>query len=447
MYFGQDDRVSWLGDRVTSHIQILHSTLKIRTPKVQAAVGGYFTSYDTLPSFPFPREKRVRKDAKRERIAPTIDIGRHYAALFDAKTKPPNDATKRIVNEEGAGGSQHRGTAAAAAAAAAAANDGDRAAYFAQDSSQGSRARFRDSNRRRRRKGGRNKDSSNAAGVDPSSGGAGNRGGRADVAMHNYLDEKIHSHEMRRVDKHGSDEESASEPSTGAVVVKGAAQRDALAMTGREAEPTSLRGGRVTADGGWAGCSKRRGSENGNEQVRPGWVDAEGGGNGCAGREKGARQRQERPPNDCGESCCSSDYGEESFEPTSDESQAGRPMVGIDEAVSLASRRHAGGAGDVTGDDHGRQEESACLDRGSAAEETFSEEGADAAALRIESCWRGFRGRCTARMALRSALLTALRNIGGGKISKVCAWMKIQATPEYHPMFAPHSAPSPLPAC
>lgn len=43
----------------------------------------------------------------------------------------------------------------------------------------------------------------------------------------------------------------------------------------------------------------------------------------------------------------------------------------------------------------------------------------DAAALRIEACWRGFVGRCAAKHELRSVLLGALRNVGGGKVSKV----------------------------
>lgn len=43
----------------------------------------------------------------------------------------------------------------------------------------------------------------------------------------------------------------------------------------------------------------------------------------------------------------------------------------------------------------------------------------DAAALKIEACWRGFLGACTAKFALRSVLLNALRKIGGGKVSKV----------------------------
>ena len=43
----------------------------------------------------------------------------------------------------------------------------------------------------------------------------------------------------------------------------------------------------------------------------------------------------------------------------------------------------------------------------------------DAAALRIETCWRGFLGRCAAKHELRSALLGTLRTIGGGRVSKV----------------------------
>lgn len=43
----------------------------------------------------------------------------------------------------------------------------------------------------------------------------------------------------------------------------------------------------------------------------------------------------------------------------------------------------------------------------------------DTAALRIESCWRGFLGRCAVKHKLRSVLLDALRKIGGGRVSKV----------------------------
>lgn len=43
----------------------------------------------------------------------------------------------------------------------------------------------------------------------------------------------------------------------------------------------------------------------------------------------------------------------------------------------------------------------------------------NAAALKIETCWRGFLGRSDTKRALRSVLLCSLRKLGGGRVSKV----------------------------
>lgn len=328
-----------------------------------------------------------------------IDIGRHYPALFVEKTKPPN-ATKRLVDEDGASGTGDRPTDAAARAAIVA-NDGDRATHVTQDLSQEIRARRRNlsNGRRRRRKNGRNKDSKAAEMGPLSSCGAENG---------HYLCDKNHSREAQRVGQKDKKEESASDLSTRGVVVESM-------MIETRAESNN-KGSRVVTDSdGWTTCGKTRESEN--ERAQSGWVKAEGG-SGGTGKEEGARQRQDHSPDDCVESY-SSDYGEEPFEPI-DESETGCVEVGVDDPAYLASR---GDAGDVIGDNAGRREEPPCSGHGSSmAEETWSEErsaAVDAAALRIEICWRGFRGRCAARIALRSALLAALRNIGGGKISKV----------------------------
>lgn len=47
------------------------------------------------------------------------------------------------------------------------------------------------------------------------------------------------------------------------------------------------------------------------------------------------------------------------------------------------------------------------------------QEAERAGAVKIEACWRGFRGRCEAKCVLRSILHNALRTLGDGRMSKV----------------------------
>lgn len=392
------------------------------------------------PPLPPSRLERVRKDAKREKPAPTIDIGRHYAALFAEKTNPLN-ATKGLVDGDGTHGNENRGTndadapSAAAAATATGLSPGSRAGGFAH------RRRF-NNNRRRRRTRGKNRDgnieTSVKKGVGPSSFGAGNRGSWGNVVMHNYLEKKHPHEEVQRVDNKGKKEESAGYLSTRGVVVKGVAQGEPRMMMKAEQESNN-KSGRITTDGGEAVWGNRRESER--EQAQPGWSKVED--NECMGKEE-AWQQQEHPPDDRVQSY-SSDYSEESFELTV-ESEERRLAVGIEETKSLVSH---GGAGNISGGNTERREESASSGHAATVEETLSEENtaaaAVAAALRIESCWRGFLGRCAAKCALRSVLLGALRNIGGGKISKVTDTPLMEENP-IHPKyyctcFTPHMHP------
>lgn len=138
-----------------------------------------------------------------------------------------------------------------------------------------------------------------------------------------------------------------------------------------------------------------------------------------------------------------SEYGEESFE-SADGSQESGVRNSASSTVPADLVRRAGvrvendgliirddGDGDHgAGICGGSRPESASLRCGVAREEKTSRESAAAlaatAVLRIEACWRGFLGRRAARCALRSMLLRVLRNLGGGKISKVHdAHMKI----------------------
>ena len=242
------------------------------------------------------------------------------------------------------------------------------------------------------------------------------------MAVHNYLDDQKQPREVRRVHKKDSKEESASDDlsTRRGVGMKGVAQGQSrmTVETGQVSNEIS----RVVVDGGWEMCHKRL--EGRNEQAQRGRVKAKG--DGCAGKEG---ERQQCSPNDCDVERYGSDYGEESFEST-DESGHGCLEVGTDEERSSSAGR--GDDVEVIENNVGRRREPACSSQGARTEKLLLEENtaaataataaaaaAAAAAVRIESCWRGFLGRCAAKVALRSALLVALRSIGGGKMSKV----------------------------
>lgn len=358
------------------------------------------------PSLPAPY--RARKDAAREKLklAPTIDIGRHYAAL--------------LANRDHADGNEDRGLHAAAAAAslALAADSNDRVSHAAQGFNRGRRVNSRISNNRtsRRRKSSRTKDSkahdfgtSMITRVGPLSWRAESRSQWGDVAMHDPLHEEAHPREVRRLDNKSRKEESANDLLTREVVVKGGTPGEPRTTVETEQESNG-KNSRLAANNDWAMWDSE--NESRSEQEPPGLVKAEGKGRTA---EEGARQQQGHSPEDVGGSH-SSDYGEESFEST-DESEAVCPAPGVEEINSLISR---GDAGDVVGNNFEKRQEPACSGHGGASDETLSKESITAAAaLRIESWWRGFLGRCAAKYTLRSELLTALRYIGGGKISKV----------------------------
>lgn len=108
------------------------------------------------------------------------------------------------------------------------------------------------------------------------------------------------------------------------------------------------------------------------------------------------------------------EYGEASFESTNS-------TVSFEGSVAASVAR----AQDVHGKDTEQRKNEGTRGVLSARKEGPSADDAavglseTALAKKIQSCWRGFLGRCTAKHALRCTLLTALRNLGGGSISKV----------------------------
>lgn len=109
-------------------------------------------------------------------------------------------------------------------------------------------------------------------------------------------------------------------------------------------------------------------------------------------------------------------YGQDSFESAED--------VIEDEFVASP----AGGSDRVVGAENGRSDAvHDYIEGGSRCAGYSYHQGAgagglseeNAAALKIETCWRGFLGRSDAKRALRSVLLCSLRKLGGGRVSKV----------------------------
>lgn len=124
-----------------------------------------------------------------------------------------------------------------------------------------------------------------------------------------------------------------------------------------------------------------------------------------------------------GDDCDIHSYGQESFESAED--------VTEDEVVASSAR---GGSNSEVGADNGPsdavdesiEDDSRCIEYSyprKVEAGRLSEE--NAAALKIETCWRGFLGRTDAKRALRSVLLCCLRKLGGGRVSKVS--VKIEA--------------------
>lgn len=131
----------------------------------------------------------------------------------------------------------------------------------------------------------------------------------------------------------------------------------------------------------------------------------------------GSKPRRRKGPehNDTGEAQLHK--GESSFQPGGRTKIVVEPLAATLVAASdngVSNKEHLSHSNDSgsieAGDSRG------CSCSGSSAAGVLAE---DAAALRVESCWRGFLGRCAAKHELRSVLLDALRKIGGGRISKV----------------------------
>lgn len=346
----------------------------------------YNRIYCVHPPPPHPT-LRVKQDARREKPAPNIDIVRHYAALLAQESKPPN-ATKRLVEDDYGGVST---------------------------SPTGERDNDRDVNcivkglRRRHRRGGPTRR------------------------------RRSNSNRKRRGKDKDSKEEHAFDTN----------------LT-RESGASAT----VLTDGGWMVGGKE--CENNRNNVEPHAGLLNSGLNGSTG-EKRAPQHQHQSRGDCNadeddRSHCDSDTQnthnsdyEESFESTggTEESDDGALVADVsitaannlEKSLGAPAKNHGlanrdDGANEGIGDGNSRREESTRSGLGATMiEGRLSEDAAvsttstaatiataaatAAAALRIEACWRGFLGRCSAKRALRSALLNALRNIGGGKISKV----------------------------
>lgn len=150
----------------------------------------------------------------------------------------------------------------------------------------------------------------------------------------------------------------------------------------------------------------------------------------CPGGEEASPQQL--PDGDDVLKSSNSDYGEDSFESTDETEESSATVASStvpEDQISKTGVRAEKNVlinRDEDGDAHGarvygaRQCEASSRS-GAITEEEGSREraAAAAAALRIEACWRGFVCRRAAKWALRSILLNVLRNIGGGKISKV----------------------------
>ncbi|CAM9203225.1 unnamed protein product, partial [Hapterophycus canaliculatus] len=153
---------------------------------------------------------------------------------------------------------------------------------------------------------------------------------------------------------------------------------------------------------------------------------------------------QRSPDGDVELKSTKSEYGEESFELTDDtqdsdvgnsaavssstlpEDLVASTVVGVEK--SGLGNHNDDGDGHDPGICEGGRFEPASLRCAVVAEEEPSREiaAAAAAALRIEACWRGYLGKRAAKCALRSVLLHVLRNIGGGKMSKVVSLADVE---------------------
>lgn len=220
----------------------------------------------------------------------------------------------------------------------------------------------------------------------------------------NYLGDGDHQRQANKEQSEGRVSASRTSDLCARVAVEKCVAEVEARLTGTEDESTE-----AVADGGWVICDKngKESEANVDEGVQQGSVKSDSN-DGTGG--KGQRQQQQQLPNACihtksrRSSTDDSGGAKESLKPAHGD-------TGPSEEGLLAAENISVGLGRAAGvslvDTH------APLDGGDIAEESV------AAAIRIETCWRGFHARCIARCALRSVLLSALRKIGGGKISKV----------------------------
>ncbi|CAM9246849.1 unnamed protein product, partial [Pylaiella littoralis] len=339
--------------------------------------------------------RRIKEVAGREKSAPNVGLVRHYAALLAKESKPPK-VTKRMVDENGKynkdGTNKPNAPASPTAGVAVEAivdGGGDHgAACIVQGL--GRRHRRDGAVRCRRSKSNR-------------------RTGKGNNSKEQGFDADL---------KGGT----------------GACSTAAGTQVGWNGEGGCSRDARMEkispAAGGYphAGCNESTGEKGGLKHQQ--------------------RSRDNRVENDHRYYCHrdnqnihGGDYGKKSLESTNrtGESDGGTRARDVSSAAANRLVKNAGtrarkhglisrdGTDDGVGNGQRRQEESDISDCGAAlVGGRISEDGVAAAALQIEACWRGFLGRCAAKCALRSALLNALRIIGGGKLSKVVSLADVE---------------------
>lgn len=397
---------------------------------------------------PSPRIKQV---AGREKSAPNVGLVRHYAALLAEESKPPK-VTKRMVDDNGKynkdGTNKPNAPASPTAGVAVEAivdGGGDHGATCIvqglgrRHRRDGAVRCRRSKSNRRTGKGNNSKEQgfdadlkggtgacSTAAGTQAGWNGEG--GCSRDARM-----EKISP-------AAGGFNINLGEPVTRGNVVQANGQEEPNVMASEEG---AARVTTAITDGGWMGGGGKECENKNNAEPRARYPHA--GCNESTGEKGGLkhqqRSRDNRVENDHRYYCHrdnqnihDGDYGKESLESTNrtGESDGGTRARDVSSAAANRLVKSAGtrarkhglisrdGTDDGVGNGQRRQEESDISDCGAAlVGGRISEDGVAAAALQIEACWRGFLGRCAAKCALRSALLNALRIIGGGKLSKV----------------------------
>ena len=280
--------------------------------------------------------------------------------------------------------------AAAAAVATAGVNEGiiPRLHQRSPTGGRTNRRRFQSNNRRK----GRRKKNTEDHDLETSK----RNGLGASPRKQNNLGDEDHQHQARQE----NEDESEGRASASRASEKCAAEEESW-VAGTE-------GGRaeVVAVGGWVE----------GEGVQPGWVESSS--DNSTGSE--GRQQEQHLPDGCVAAnrprVDDSDSAKASFESTNDMTKSDYRLLAGRSSICVEPGSALGGIADNIG---WREETSCSTGAALGGEGTLKQ--SVAAAIRIETCWRGFHARCTAKSALRSILLIALRKFGGGKISKVHA--------------------------